>query len=65
MLYALQLTLTYAKFVFAMINALYLTSYLRPQYSHQEVLMVTETPELYRQIVRPYIDSFPTSRTQW
>ena len=27
--------------------------------------MVTETPELYREIVKPYIDTFPASRTQW
>lgn len=27
--------------------------------------MVTETPDLYREIVKPYIDAFPASRTQW
>lgn len=27
--------------------------------------MVTETPDLYYEVVRPYIDAFPASRTQW
>lgn len=27
--------------------------------------MVHETPELYERIVKPYIASFPTDRTQW
>lgn len=27
--------------------------------------MVTETPDLYRKIVKPFIDAFPASRTQW
>jgi len=35
------------------------------KYSTQEKIMVHETPELYEQIVKPYIASFPPSRTQW
>lgn len=35
------------------------------QYTTQARLMVSETPELYREIVKPYIDAFPASRTQW
>ncbi|KAH7883147.1 scavenger mRNA decapping enzyme [Phlebopus sp. FC_14] len=35
------------------------------KYSKQDVLMVHETPELYKKIVKPYIDAFPASRTQW
>jgi m7GpppX diphosphatase len=27
--------------------------------------MFTETPEHYRTIVKPFIDAFPASRTQW
>ncbi|KAF8552583.1 scavenger mRNA decapping enzyme [Imleria badia] len=35
------------------------------KYTKQERIMVTETPELYRNIVGPFIDAFPASRTQW
>jgi m7GpppX diphosphatase len=35
------------------------------QYTKQEQLIVRETPELYDKIVKPYIDAFPASRTQW
>jgi m7GpppX diphosphatase len=35
------------------------------KYTRQEVTMVRETQEIYQRIVRPYIDSFPKSRTQW
>ncbi|KII96203.1 hypothetical protein PLICRDRAFT_49092 [Plicaturopsis crispa FD-325 SS-3] len=35
------------------------------KYTKQTLLMVRETPRLYEQIVKPYIDSFPPSRTQW
>ena len=27
--------------------------------------MVREAPDLYREIVKPYIEAFPPSRTQW
>ncbi|KAJ3552481.1 hypothetical protein NM688_g4129 [Phlebia brevispora] len=35
------------------------------KYSSQDITMVHETPELYQKIVKPYIISFPPSRTQW
>jgi len=35
------------------------------QYSKQQFHIVRETPALYERIVRPYIDAFPASRTQW
>jgi m7GpppX diphosphatase len=35
------------------------------QYSNQQVHIVRETPALYERIVKPYIDAFPASRTQW
>ncbi|KIK75446.1 hypothetical protein PAXRUDRAFT_835657 [Paxillus rubicundulus Ve08.2h10] len=35
------------------------------KYTKQELLMVTETPELYDGVVKPYIEAFPASRTQW
>ncbi|KAH9990963.1 scavenger mRNA decapping enzyme [Russula compacta] len=35
------------------------------KYSKQQVHIVRETPALYERIVRPYIDAFPASRTQW
>ena len=35
------------------------------QYSSQPIVMVRETPELYESIVKPYIQAFPPSRTQW
>jgi hypothetical protein len=31
----------------------------------QQVHIVRETPALYERIVKPYIDAFPASRTQW
>lgn len=35
------------------------------KYTRQRVLMVKETPELYEAVVRPYINSFPSSRFEW
>lgn len=35
------------------------------KYSNQQVHIVRETPALYERIVKPYIDAFPASRTQW
>ncbi|TFK44174.1 scavenger mRNA decapping enzyme [Crucibulum laeve] len=35
------------------------------KYTKQQQIMVRETPELYEQIVKPYILAFPASRTQW
>ncbi|KAJ3571522.1 hypothetical protein NP233_g3702 [Leucocoprinus birnbaumii] len=35
------------------------------EYSKQEQFIVRETPELYESVVKPYIDAFPPSRTQW
>ncbi|KAI9511639.1 scavenger mRNA decapping enzyme [Russula earlei] len=35
------------------------------KYSKQQIHIVRETPALYERIVRPYIDAFPASRTQW
>ncbi|KAL4063895.1 HIT-like domain-containing protein [Scleroderma yunnanense] len=35
------------------------------KYSRQDILMVHETPELYEAVVKPYIEAFPPSRTQW
>ncbi|KLO12332.1 scavenger mRNA decapping enzyme [Schizopora paradoxa] len=35
------------------------------KYTKQSTLMVQETPEIYERIVKPYIASFPASRTQW
>ncbi|KIK26397.1 hypothetical protein PISMIDRAFT_676236 [Pisolithus microcarpus 441] len=35
------------------------------KYSKQDILMVHETPELYEKVVKPYIEAFPPSRTQW
>ncbi|EGN92531.1 hypothetical protein SERLA73DRAFT_79467 [Serpula lacrymans var. lacrymans S7.3] len=35
------------------------------KYTKQEILMVHETPEIYDRIVKPYILSFPPSRTLW
>jgi m7GpppX diphosphatase len=29
------------------------------------VLQVTESPELYRRVVQPYIAAIPPKRTQW
>ncbi|CCA69534.1 hypothetical protein PIIN_03473 [Serendipita indica DSM 11827] len=34
-------------------------------YTQQRLKLVRETPELYESIVRPYIDSFPSERTNW
>ncbi|KAN0127241.1 HIT-like domain containing protein [Lactarius tabidus] len=35
------------------------------KYSKQQVHIVRETSALYERVVRPYIDAFPASRTQW
>ncbi|KAH9974044.1 scavenger mRNA decapping enzyme [Lactifluus volemus] len=35
------------------------------KYSKQQIHIVRETPALYERIVKPYIDAFPSSRTQW
>ncbi|KAJ3790355.1 scavenger mRNA decapping enzyme [Lentinula aff. detonsa] len=35
------------------------------KYTKQEIILVQETPELYRRIVEPYIASFPPERTRW
>ncbi|KAK9718390.1 hypothetical protein K7432_005563 [Basidiobolus ranarum] len=35
------------------------------KYSKQEGVMVRETPDMYKQVVLPYIEGFPTSRIQW
>ncbi|KIJ30508.1 hypothetical protein M422DRAFT_76664 [Sphaerobolus stellatus SS14] len=35
------------------------------KYSRQRLIMVTETPELYKSIVQPYIAAFPRSRFEW
>ncbi|KZT34788.1 scavenger mRNA decapping enzyme, partial [Sistotremastrum suecicum HHB10207 ss-3] len=35
------------------------------KYSAQSVHMVHESIDLYRKIVKPYVDSFPPKRTQW
>lgn len=35
------------------------------QYTAQSIIMVQETPSLYESVVKPFIDSFPPSRTQW
>ncbi|EJD05719.1 scavenger mRNA decapping enzyme [Fomitiporia mediterranea MF3/22] len=35
------------------------------KYSTQSIIMVQETPELYEKIVKPFVQAFPPSRTQW
>ena len=35
------------------------------QYTAQKIIMVHETPDLYKRIVVPYITSLSKSRTQW
>ncbi|RXW18165.1 hypothetical protein EST38_g7689 [Candolleomyces aberdarensis] len=35
------------------------------KYTKQTYVMVRETPELYRNVVKPYVAAFPASRTQW
>ncbi|KZT22760.1 scavenger mRNA decapping enzyme [Neolentinus lepideus HHB14362 ss-1] len=35
------------------------------KYTRQQIVMVHETPALYKSIVEPYISAFPPSRTQW
>ncbi|KAI9444282.1 scavenger mRNA decapping enzyme [Lactarius indigo] len=35
------------------------------KYSKQQIHIVRETPALYERVVKPYIDTFPASRTQW
>ncbi|KAN0111709.1 HIT-like domain containing protein [Russula decolorans] len=48
------------------INAIYpATDVHIRKYSNQHVHIVRETPALYERIVKPYIDAFPASRTQW
>ncbi|KEI37901.1 uncharacterized protein L969DRAFT_51567, partial [Mixia osmundae IAM 14324] len=35
------------------------------KYSPQKLKVIVETPEMYRQVVLPYIQSFPPERIQW
>jgi len=35
------------------------------KYSYQKHVMISETPELYERVTKPFIDAFPKSRTQW
>ncbi|PWN93180.1 scavenger mRNA decapping enzyme [Acaromyces ingoldii] len=35
------------------------------KYSEQQKVMITETPEVYEQVVRPWIESQPVGRIQW
>ncbi|EEB96008.1 hypothetical protein MPER_04931, partial [Moniliophthora perniciosa FA553] len=35
------------------------------KYIKQQSILVQETPDLYEKIVKPYISSFPLSRTRW
>ena len=35
------------------------------KYTRQKVVLLRETPELYKSIVQPFIDAFPASRTEW
>ncbi|KAI0042788.1 scavenger mRNA decapping enzyme [Auriscalpium vulgare] len=35
------------------------------KYSKQNICIVHETPAMYEKVVKPYIDAFPASRTQW
>ncbi|KDQ10325.1 hypothetical protein BOTBODRAFT_36426 [Botryobasidium botryosum FD-172 SS1] len=35
------------------------------KYRKQKSVMIRETPELYREVTKPYIDAFPPSRIQW
>ncbi|KAI0058633.1 scavenger mRNA decapping enzyme [Artomyces pyxidatus] len=35
------------------------------KYSKQQLCIFRETPLIYERIVKPYIDAFPASRTQW
>ncbi|QRV81875.1 scavenger mRNA-decapping enzyme DcpS [Ceratobasidium sp. AG-Ba] len=35
------------------------------KFSKQTFTMVRETPQLYAEVVKPYIDAFPPSRLQW
>jgi hypothetical protein len=35
------------------------------QYTKQTIVMVHETPELYKSVDEPYIAGFPAKRTQW
>jgi m7GpppX diphosphatase len=35
------------------------------KYETQKRVMVEETPGLYAKVVRPYIESMPSSRIQW
>jgi len=35
------------------------------KYTKQDILLVQETPEIYEHVVKPFITSFPPSRTKW
>jgi len=35
------------------------------KYSKQDIVLVQETPELYERVVKPFIATFPPSRTKW
>ncbi|CAJ0746855.1 14889_t:CDS:2, partial [Entrophospora sp. SA101] len=35
------------------------------KYSHQKCYLIHETPQIYKDIIEPYIDSIPSSRIQW
>jgi len=35
------------------------------KYTHQDYVMVQETPELFQKVTKPYIDSFDPKRTEW
>ncbi|CAH1763132.1 8627_t:CDS:2 [Entrophospora sp. SA101] len=35
------------------------------KYSHQKRYLIHETPQIYKNIIEPYIDSIPSSRIQW
>ncbi|KAH7908230.1 HIT-like domain-containing protein [Hygrophoropsis aurantiaca] len=35
------------------------------KYTRQEIAMVRETPSLYTQVVRPYIETLPEAHSQW
>ncbi|KAJ7504454.1 scavenger mRNA decapping enzyme [Mycena galericulata] len=35
------------------------------KYSKQNSILVSETPDIYRRIVQPYISEFPPERTRW
>ncbi|KAF9648371.1 HIT-like protein [Thelephora ganbajun] len=35
------------------------------KYSQQDIVLIQETPELYERVVKPFIATFPPSRTKW